>query len=161
MKKRMADVAARIKKTDFFSSKVFTALYSAALVCIAVICVSQVGLKNTATRRFFTKIDEYEGGYFEAAVTVSEKQETRLTLHTDSTDTKNAKIYVNGNEYANLAEGDNYVDISSMSVIEIYSPDKSVTVEITEVSDGLVVYTNPRRVTADKEIKLLGRVGIR
>ena len=159
--RKISDVCKRQSKIDFVDRKVFTVLYSSAFVCLAVICVAQAGLRTSDTRRFFTKVDDYEGGYFEASVMIDEPREHSVILHTDSTRVGGAKIYVNGNEYADLVTGDNPIKITTSSVIEIYSPKKKITAEIRETSEGVVLYTPAEKVTAEGGIKVVARVGIR
>lgn len=159
--KKLSDMCKAISKADFINRKVFTALYSSAFVCLAVICVAQAGLRTSSVRPFFTNVDDYEGGYFEASVMIEDSGEHSVILHTDSTKVKDAKIYVNGNEYSDLVTGDNPIEITSSSVIEIYSPKSKVTAEIGEISEGIVLYTSGEKVTAEGEIKVVARVGIR
>ncbi len=159
--RKISDIGKRISELDLINRKVFTVLYSSAFVCLAVICVAQAGLRISPTRSFFTNVDDYEGGYFEASVMVDEPKSQVVMLHTDSVKVKDARIYVNGNEYANLVTGDNPIEITTSSVIEIYSPKAKIVADISEIGDGVVLYTPDEKVTVEKGIKVVARVGIR
>ena len=159
--RKISDIGKRITESDLINRKVFTALYSSAFVCLAVICVAQAGLRLSPTRSFFTNVDDYEGGYFEASVMIDEPKSYSVMLHTDSVKVKDARIYVNGNEYANLVTGDNPIELTSSSVIEIYSPKAEIVAEIGEMSDGVILYTPDEKVSVEGGIKVVARVGIR
>ncbi len=161
MKKLMSGFLHRIKSADVFGRKAFTALYSSAFACLMIIAVAQVGLKSTATREFFTKIDTYEGAYFEATAEVHSDQLHTVTLHATGDGLKDAEIYLNGNSYSALISGNNEIKIDEPAVIEVYAPNGAVTVKLESLSDGLVLYTPEKEITADKGIKIFGRVGIK
>jgi len=161
MKRKISEFMTRIKKADVFSRNVFTVLYSSAFVCIMVIAVSQVGLRSENTRRFFTRIDNYEGGYFEATINVAQKPVHSITLLAEGDDIEKVRLYMNGEEYGGLLNGENTVEISGVSVLEVYSPKGSVKVKISDVSDDVVIYTPDREITVENEMKFLCRVGIK
>lgn len=161
MKNLLSGFYARIKKADIFSKKAFTALYSSAFVCLMIIAVAQVGLRNTSTRQFFTKIDSYEGAYFEATAEVQSEPVHTLILNAYGEDFKDAQIYLNGESYSALTAGDNEIEIDEPAVIEVYSPNGAVTVKLSHLSDDLILYTPDREVTAENGLKIFGRVGIK
>ncbi len=161
MRKFLSGFCVRIKHADVFGKKTFTVLYSSACVCLIIIAVAQVGLKSTATRQFFTKIDSYEGAYFEATAEVQTEQPHIVTLNASGDEFKDAQILRNGESYSALTSGDNEGEITAPSVIVIYSPEGKITVKLSNLSDGLVLYTSNKEVTVDKGLKILGRVGIK
>lgn len=161
MKKYIWKIAERFKKADVFSRKVSTVLYSSVFVCVCLISVAQLGLRSPGTRKFFTNIDEYEGGYFEASVNVSDVNEKRVFFFASGDGIGDARIYVNGEDAGALLEGENAVDVSGVEVVEIYSPKGSVTVTITDCSEDLAIYTPHREITVENGIKILFRAGIK
>lgn len=161
MKSFVSRFLQKVKRIDVFNKKVFSVLYSAAAVCIMIIGIAQAGLKNETTRSFFTKIDSYEGNYFEVTAEVSEEENHMITLFADGDDFDGAKILLNGADYADLVSGENEVEISKSSVIEIYSPKGKVNVKLKEMTDGLVMYTDLKEITAENQLKLFARVGIK
>lgn len=161
MRKIFSNLCARLNHVDVFNKKIFTVLYSSAFVCLMVISVAQIGLKNTNTRDFFTKIDSYEGAYFEVTAEVTPEPEYYITLDASADDFDGAEIWINGEVYSPITQGINRVDIVEASVIEIYAPHNLITVNLSEVSDGIILYTNDREITVENGLKTLGRVGIR
>ncbi len=159
MRKYISDFLKRLNKADVFSKKIFTILYSSAAVCMMIVSVAQVGLKSADARRFFTKIDDYEGGYFQATVNVQEDKDGEVVLHVEGEGADKASLYVNGQEYCPLSSGENTVEISDISVLEIYSPNKPVSVKIDKVSDNITMYTKNEQISVEKGIKFLCRVG--
>lgn len=151
----------RLKKIDVFSKKTYGVLYSAALLCIVMISVSQIGLRNSSTRGYFTQIDSYEGAYFEVTANLDNQSEYTLTLNVEGEGLEDALILLNGEPYSALTIGDNEVKIYEDSVVEVQIPDGTATVKITDFSEELVLYTSTRELIADKGITLCGRVGIK
>ena len=149
-----------IKNADVFDKKVFTCLYSIAFVSCLVIAVSQVGLRNENTRRFFTKIDSYEGAYFEATAEVPSEIKERMVLNIKGDCNEESALYVNGEKYKQLCQGENEVEIDCTSVLEIYSPKGTIEAEIVSISDDIVLYTENEKVTAENQLKFFARVGI-
>ncbi len=161
MKKFLSGFYTRIKKADIFGKKTFTVLYSAAFVCVMIIAVAQVGLKTDATRQFFTDIDTYEGAYFEATAEVQSERVHIVTLCAEGKDFTQAEIWLNGKSYSALTSGDNEIKITEPSVVEIYAPECEVNVKLTDISDGLVLYTAEKEINVSNGLKIFGRLGIK
>lgn len=151
----------RIKKIDVFSKKSYGVLYSAVFLCIVMISISQIGLRNTSIRGYFTQIDTYEGAYFEVTAKLDNQSEYTVNLNVDGTNLKDACILLNGEPYSALTVGDNEVKVYEDSVIEVHIPEGIATVRITDFSEELIFYTADREIFADKGITLCGRVGIK
>ncbi len=151
----------RLKKIDIFNKKVFTILYSSAFVCMAVISVAQIGLRSTATRQYFTRMDSYEGAYFEVSAPVYTEEEKSIVISASGESFEDAAVLLNGEKYCDLTAGENVIKIKNTSVIEIYSPVSSVEVTLSEKSDGVIQYTAENTVHAGGGIKLFGRFGIK
>ena len=160
MKNYFIKVYEILKNADIFSKKVSTVLYSSAIVCFILISVAQIGLKSPVSRRFFTNIDEFEGGYFEASVLMPAESENRLCFSACG-DVENAFVYVNGEKTQPLEKGENFIKINGTEVVEIYSPKGKTDVKITDCSNSLVIYTPQREITVEKGIKILCRVGVK
>lgn len=157
----MKKIIDRLKRIDVFSKRIYRVLYSAVFFCIAVIAVSQVGLRNTTTRGYFTQIDSYEGAYFEVTANINNSDEYVLTLDVNGENLKDAHILLNGESYSALTFGDNEVKVSETSVIEVNIPNGTATVKIKDFSENLVFYTTAKEIFADKGITLCCRVGVK
>lgn len=157
MKKFILRFLKAFKNADIFDEKVFSVLLTGVGACALIIAVSQFGLRNTSTRRFFTKIDLYEGAYFEASAIAESKEAGKLTLTATGDDFTDARILVNGETYSDLKSGENEIEISGWSVVEIYAPKGKINVEMKNASEGVEVLTAEKSITADGQIKLLGR----
>lgn len=157
----MKKIYERIKNMDLLSKKAFTVMYSIAISCIMIISISQVGLRNASTRRFFTKIDTYEGAYFEATAEIPADDVHTIEINVSSDCVENGEILVNGETYCELVNGKNEINIDDTSVIEIYSPKGKTEAQITYMSDGLVLYTKSKKTVVSHGLNFLGRVGIK
>ena len=161
MRDKINSIMNRIKNIDIFGKKAFSVLYSLALSCIVLICVAQIGLRNMNTRQLFTKIDTYEGAYFAASTEVPDTEVYKMVLDVTSDCLDEALIYVNGEKYSDLVNGENQIVVTTSSVIEIYSPKGKSIVMLSDISEELTLYTKQTEITAEKELKLFGRVGIK
>lgn len=159
MKKIVSEFFVKLGKADVFGKKAFGVLYSLMFVCMGIVLMSQIGLGDFRVRHFFTKVDELEGGYFQATVNVSEPLCGTVSFNVSGKKSDSAYVYVNGEEAGRLNEGENTLEISETSVVEIYSPDGRVEVHLGGVSENLKTYMKNEYVVADGEIKLLCRVG--
>lgn len=159
MKKYISDFFNRLNKADVFSKKIFTVLYSSVAVCVMIVSVAQIGLKSADSRRFFTKMDDYEGAYFQATVNVEQDRNGEIILYAEGEGADKAYLYINGEEHGLLLPGENTVEISDISVLEIYSASKPVSVRINNVSDNLMMYAQNEQISVEKGIKFLCRVG--
>lgn len=160
MKRKFLQFFNAVKTADIFSERVFSVLFSGIGVCTAIIVTAQFGLRNTATRRFFTKIDSYEGAYFEAAAIAENDEPERILLYAEGDGFPEAQILVNGEEYSELKNGENEIVISGWSVVEIYSPKGKNHAVLKSISDGVSAFTAEKDITADGEIKLFGRFAL-
>ena len=151
----------RLKSVDVFSRKTYGVLYSAVVLCIMVIAVSQIGLRNTSTRGYFTRIDSYEGAYFEVSADLAEGGECSLIIDADGENLKDAHILLNGESYSALTFGENEIKICETSVVEVHIPDGTATIRIKDFDEKLIFYTTAREVFADNGITLCCRVGIK
>lgn len=151
----------KIKNMDLLSKKAFTIMYSIAISCIMIISISQVGLRNASTRRFFTKIDTYEGAYFEATAEIPSETVNTVKIKISSDCTENGEILVNGEKYCELVNGETEVNIEDTAVIEIYSPKGKTEAHITYISDGLIMYTKSKKTVASNGMDFLARVGVK
>ena len=148
-----------IKNADALDKKVFTCLYSIAFVSCFIIAVSQVGLRNENTRSFFTKIDTYEGAYFEATAEITPEVKKEIILNIKGDCNEDSALYVNGEKYKQLHPGANEVEIDGTSVLEIYSPKGKIEAELVSISDELVLYTEDEKVIAENQLKFFARLG--
>lgn len=149
-----------LKAVDIFDKKVFSALYIGIGACFAVIVMAQFGLRNTSTRRFFTKIDSYEGAYFEVSADAEHSEPQSILLSASGDDFSGALIYLNGEVYSELKNGENEIKITDWSVVEIYAPKGKVEAFLKSKSDEVTVYALNDKITTERKIEVFGRFGL-
>lgn len=139
-----------------FSHKIQHGLFVVLFVCLAVVLVSQIGLRTAATRTYFTDIEAAEG--MEAAQTGNGIETGTITMTlAEGQPGSDVELLVNGEPAGTFDQPQMVLTVQGNCTVEVRSK-QPVKVHLDGVSDNLQLVTRMAEIRVEGGCKPLCRV---